>query len=798
MVQKPIFFLLLLLAVNSQDLCDKVSDLRSDMEHLVPEYNNLQKIHLLNYYFMDLNHSNSFSISIRWPSTVKFEIIPHFGDMKLRISGPTTENITVIHETPYLFYKENYTGILELEVEGVFSSVNHETISSHKKIDKICDLPYFSMQLLILDSPFRNSQLKTFKQKTEPLAEFDLNLGFQIPHEVSLKTYFLSIHDDGSDMMTVYKSDFQIETEKSAEKHKLIDFRISMYADFSVGGSLHFLLLKGDDQEQVEGFKCISAGKCIISHHPEKNKISMMTVLHPDTYYRFYILQTKNKEFEDFVKSIDNKIPIAIEYSMQDFHPLFVPSQCNARVLPASLDGMYTKDTSSYKFADDVVINTTDPRDELFFSTFEYGNLQVVAYFKEGIEVIIRLEEFKDDSWIQLNSSIKSDNTAGLYNNLIKDRKYKLVFVYDIEELDLEEVEYCEKYSLIISINERTNKDKCAQNTNSLDSLISNLENNLKGGILDVVSEEVVIDYNVYDNKPLYSKTFSLTDDHLVYFQVISDISTTYVIPTITSGETVIDTNEQKLSVLLSKGEYTLNLKHPYIKEGMSFAGNCFSFNVFIHIKKVPNQNSKCINKSYELIPSNLNTVNNQTQKSPIKYFAFNELIPEAKRKVKIVADSNAILKVATSSENVIVKLENSEKVLKTAKIFRNEIFEDKLFTIFHQIKENNTYYLTFEHSDEEHDFDCSTFELRVEIIPRQILSNLHTQTCEEHIPSSEDFIFTNVGRNSNKYSKYKKGGFFANAFNFLANNFMFNQEEGEDKPTCRYLTRFQIQSEER
>ena len=181
------FFLLMILNLFSFGLsqsCDQVATLPKDFSLLLPQYEKLKRIHLLNYFFLDDVKSdsagdhkvtpNSLKISLSERSVFKLQMTPqHVGvEISVKLNGKSV----VLEAAPgipvdYTWFSPVESGQIELDffVIALEDEESREELRKRTIHDKICNTPYMKLEIFIEENEHLQNRLKAIKKETSDL-----------------------------------------------------------------------------------------------------------------------------------------------------------------------------------------------------------------------------------------------------------------------------------------------------------------------------------------------------------------------------------------------------------------------------------------------------------------------------------------------------------------------------------------------------------------------------------------------------------------------------------------------------
>lgn len=400
--------------------CEKVANLPKDFESLLPNYTKLNRFHLLNYFFLESEHSNSINVDLKDKSILKLLAIPKLADVKIEITLPNMEKI---HLNGYQDIPVDYLN-LNLSPGQLRFTFELKVSGESEKTNKICNSPFFQLEILIENKKTfqqRNSKLKKDLRNLDDFHTFfddafrKVSDAHNLPLQIDYDSYKLSIKElaEYRSMNVSILADFDLEIEDKeivinpianetskaddtdpemlVSKKYLIDFNI--YSDFLYGGSFFLALIRKEDIEKGEllNHRCLFNDKCILSERPNKNNIILQSILTPGSYKILLFNFIDDNEYEILKKNIV-EVPITAKLEVKTFTKDENRYNCPGRHLPKHLDFLKDKYSNDYlEYSGDIIMNTEKLHDEITFLVEEDSLLRIIAFAHSGENIDLEL-----------------------------------------------------------------------------------------------------------------------------------------------------------------------------------------------------------------------------------------------------------------------------------------------------------------------------------------------------------------------------------------------------------------------
>ena len=176
-----IILILLLLSKSKELTCDKVASLPKDFETLLPNYKNLPKVHIYNYFFLtETNSKNNnlneliLKIQIPNPSVFKLQITPFHARLKISfndISFYANSNIP----SDYSNFDLNnlFNGEIIIKFTDVIFEQDSMSLEMKKTMstDSFCNEPYFLLEISFENKEHYNKRLNSIYQQNKILSD---------------------------------------------------------------------------------------------------------------------------------------------------------------------------------------------------------------------------------------------------------------------------------------------------------------------------------------------------------------------------------------------------------------------------------------------------------------------------------------------------------------------------------------------------------------------------------------------------------------------------------------------------
>ena len=238
--------------------------------------------------------------------------------------------------------------------------------------------------------------------------------------------------------------------------------------------------------------------------------------------------------------------------------------------------------------------------------------------------------------------------------------------------------------------------------------------------------------------------------------------------------------HESSIKIKLEPGDYdfiVMNSVEEYASQddlmkkaiAEKFYPKCLELQIRVKIFTLNTErlkNWECNDVFFDILPKRYNNIRDLGIKDNIKngfsYYSNNVLIPKKNEVVYLRTNEAGVFRLNIEQPTELklkVTLMKKDKVLKTAKSFKEGLYNSLPEYITYYLKANEDYEIHFEHVTKittsiyyEH---CNTFVLNIEFVSKTNLDILSRESCPEHIPTVENVIIERMVGVQNSYYKY-------------------------------------------
>ena len=608
----------------------------------------------------------------------------------------------------YTEFDEISQGLVTILFKGELTLEKEQNLAEQKRLDEICDSPYMRLEILFENFEFFSENVAKIKREYRNLNDFDLDFNSmlgEMPFQSDLTGYRLALSEGTKFKYSDYKfhvfKEFNIELNdleeaenlnklQKLEKHKKYEIKLEVFTEFTLFGSMFFLLIREEDNiEIIKELDCLNLGKCILSEKSIKNNNFLHVVLTPGKYRLFLIDIQKESSYHFLLRNIEF-IPISSRISILSTEEEADKYNCNGMKLPMSLDtdDQLNQNDNFFEISSEIITNMHSLMDGTSFTPKHDSMFRVTAFHMSGFKIDIKLY---DNSNLIAMSHNKGNSNAMMYS-LKANVKYHLELSYEKGMIDENKEKTCEKINLRLTIFsvEYYNRifgnigNICKSNLSQLDKYIESIQfiPDKKEDVYRQNGENMVFTYpNNLDKEEhsFYQKEFSVKEKSiLINIDILSDFTSNLVIPMIykknddSKGKILhrfekMTYQEGSLKIQLSKGEYILNLitsknqfsdlmeedfKNNKREEAFKFFPKCLKFQIriaYIVLRNSLMKNWDCNNQYFHFLPESLNNLQLfgpiETQKDHLNYIESSFLVPRKSESIKLKTHEGVLLK---------------------------------------------------------------------------------------------------------------------------------------------------------
>lgn len=440
--------------VNTNN-CDKVANIPPDFELLLPNYQKLNRFHLLNYFFLEPEHPNFITISIKEKSVFKFLAIPKLADMDLELFLPSGQKIQL------KAYEDIPVDYVNFNLESGVIKINflYKNPGENLKTNKICNSPFFQFEILLENQRnfiSRNQKIRkdisnlddfqtSFEEAFEKVSAQSQNLPLSMDYDsyrlsikeksqykafnVSIIAEFdLNIEDKEHIINSNNKNFTQFEKNEKEENSKIISkkylINFDLFTDFLYGGGLFFALVRKDDinKGELANHNCLFNEKCILAERANKNQINLQTIVTPGQYKILIFNFLADEKYQELKKQT-LEIPVSAKLEIKNFEKEENRYNCPGRHLPSHLNFLKDKYSNDYlEYSGDIIMNTEKLFDEITFFVEEDSLLRIVAFAHSGENIDLELYHIPNvgsefENLLKMNNNNKNNKSANLFNS---------------------------------------------------------------------------------------------------------------------------------------------------------------------------------------------------------------------------------------------------------------------------------------------------------------------------------------------------------------------------------------------
>ena len=402
----------------------------------------------------------------------------------------------------------------------------------------------------------------------------------------------------------------EIEQRLSTKKYF---FKIHMFTEFLLGGSLRFLLINKNNKNSLSNLTCLYENKCILSKKISKNLIALESILPPGNYELLIIDINDNSILND--KNIYN-YPISCELKIKYVKKFISQYNCIGKKLPKNLNYLLSINNNYFEYKGDISFNMIDLYDEIYLSVPKNDDyiLRLNTFYADGNNINIKVYEVENkESVIKNLYSVSSywGGMSSLFLPLMRGKVYSIYFDYKDSLFLQNERKKCEIYYLKMSIGKYDylktfyaynflNKNECVNNNNNnseneIETFLNKFslehkdENNyIKNGEYEIISNNIFSFNDLNESLILKSdenfriiskKTFKVETDINFYIDcLVENFISGMIIPIVLPLNSFNDMFKNRfsdnlyyrkfllhrnfLSLKLTKGKYILLLVH--------------------------------------------------------------------------------------------------------------------------------------------------------------------------------------------------------------------------------------------
>ena len=714
-----LFILSILLAnpiLISSLSCNKVANYPNDFNNLIPNYQLLPRVHSFNYFFLtDYDDIPTMTMKVNIPSLsiLKLQITPIHARMKISLLFKTGNSIEkksyfAFSNIPfdYNIYEKDklFQGDLYIKIYSIIPEEDYMNIDIKNTIneDSFCNEPYMQFEFSFENYEHYLNRLDNIKRENkdiellnkdifdiiENLRNTDLKLKgeelFEKKYKKPLNPYKINTEKDSEYLnkynINVYKSfdvyipeSEEIDPVEYNEKNnntneenineeieqrfsvKKYFFKIHMFTEFLLGGSLRFLLINKNYKNSLTNLTCLFENKCILSKKISKNLISLESILPPGNYELLLIDLNDNSILND--NNIYN-YPISCELKIKYVKKFISQYNCIGKKIPKNLNFLFYINNNYFEYKGDISFNMIDLYDEVYLTVPKDNDyiLRLNTYYADGNNINIKVYEIENkESVIKKFYSVSSywGGMSSLYLPLLKGKVYSIYFDYKDSLFLQNERKKCEIYYLKMSIgkydylhsfypNNFLNKNECkSNNENEIDNFLykfskeHNNENNyIANGEYEIISNNI-FSYNDLDEsflafksdknfRIIANKTFEIETDINFYIDcLVENFIPGIIIPIILPLNSFKDMFSNRfsdnlyyrkfllhkgfISLKLTKGNYTLLLVHSLNQFTEENKINNVNYGTYLNLDLLPKCvvfklkiNTILLNKSYK------------------------------------------------------------------------------------------------------------------------------------------------------------------------------------------------------
>ena len=502
----------------------------------------------------------------------------------------------------------------------------------------------------------------------------------------------------------------EIEQRLSTKKYF---FKIHMFTEFLLGGSLRFLLINKNNKNSLSNLTCLYENKCILSKKISKNLIALESILPPGNYELLIIDINDNSILND--KNIYN-YPISCELKIKYVKKFISQYNCIGKKLPKNLNYLLSINNNYFEYKGDISFNMIDLYDEIYISVPKNDDyiLRLNTFYADGNNINIKVYEVENkESVIKNLYSVSSywGGMSSLFLPLLRGKVYSIYFDYKDSLFLQNERKKCEIYYLKMSIGKYDylktfyaynflNKNECVNNNNNnseneIETFLNKFslehkdENNyIKNGEYEIISNNIFSFNDLNESLILKSdenfriiskKTFKVETDINFYIDcLVENFISGMIIPIVLPLNSFNDMFKNRfsdnlyyrkfllhrnfLSLKLTKGKYILLLVHSLnqFSEGnknnlnIDLLPKCVNFKIKINsilLNKNYKKNWECNYQKFHKLPNEININKNLND---FTYFNHHILIPYKNYSISIKNQLNSkfLLKFRMQYEN--------------------------------------------------------------------------------------------------------------------------------------------------